>query len=231
MRICPKCKIEKELTEYWRTCSYCKDCQRECTRIKDLKYKEIYSERRKEKWKKDRSRRCKECGNSFIGKGLIRKYCSTKCKLFSEIEKNNGCWEWQGELHPQGYAYTTCYETGKREQVHRVSYRIFKEEIPHGLLVCHTCDNRRCINPDHLWIGTHKENSQDAKRKGRLEHVKLMQSKGEEKASSKLNNEKVREIREEIKKGIRCTVIARKFGVNSTTIYSLRDGKTWSHVT
>jgi len=53
-----------------------------------------------------------------------------------------------------------------------VSYRIFKGDIPKGLYVCHACDNPRCINPDHLWVGTAKENMQDAKRKGRLFHQK-----------------------------------------------------------
>jgi len=181
-------------------------------------------------WRDKKGRVCKECGSSFVGKGRKRNYCSTKCKLFGEIQKKNGCWEWQGLLNPSGYGETTCHENNKKEHAHRVSYRIFKGEIPEEIYVCHKCDNRKCINPDHLFLGTAKDNMQDAKNKGRLDHVKLFAPKGEKNGSSKLNDEKVREIRKEIELGVRCTVIARKYGVGSTVIYYIRDGKAWSHV-
>jgi hypothetical protein len=230
MRRCPKCKTEKDDREFWRTCSYCKLCQKEHWRNRMAANKEAYAERRKQLWKEKYARKCKECGQEFVGRGLKRQFCSTKCKLFGEIEKKNGCWEWQGLLHPNGYAYTTNHETEKKEHAHRVSYRIFKGDIPDKLYVCHSCDNRKCINPDHLFLGTAQENMLDAKEKGRLEHIKLLACKGEASPNAKLNDEKVREIRKEIEAGIRCTVIARKYCMSSSVIYLIRDGKAWSHV-
>ena len=173
MKTCFKCKKEKEENEYWNGCAYCIQCDKDYRKEWRQKNKETYAERRKQLWRRKYNRVCKKCGNEFVGKGLVREYCSTKCKLqHCVIKKRNGCWEWKGKLHPEGYGYTTKYETQKRAHVHRISYEIFKGEIPKGLYVCHACDNRKCINPDHLWVGTAKENMQDAKRKGRLRHQK-----------------------------------------------------------
>lgn len=181
-------------------------------------------------WRKKNGRSCRECGKSFVGKGVKREFCSTICKLLGTIDKKNGCWEWKGDLHPNGYAYTTNYETNKKEHVHRVSYRIFKGEIPEGLYVCHRCDNKKCIAPDHLFVGTAKDNMQDAKQKGRLEHIKLMQPKGEKNASSKLKEIEVREIKKLISEGVKRSTISRKFNVSWTVIDSIKRNKTWRHV-
>lgn len=169
MKICPKCKLEKELDCFWKSCSYCKPCYNAHKREQRQKNKSELAERRKVLWRRSKSRFCKKCKEPFVGKGRIRDYCSTKCKILHHvIKKRNGCWEWKGDLHPNGYGYTTIHEIGKRIHVHRTSYIIFKGDIPQGLYVCHSCDNPKCCNPDHLWVGTAKENMQDAKRKGRL---------------------------------------------------------------
>ena len=210
---------------------YCKPCNREYKKESEEKNKEKLSKRRSEWWAKKFSRSCKECKSPFVGKGLKREFCSTKCKILGSIDKKkNGCWLWNGELHPNGYAYTTNYEKSKKSHVHRISYEIFKGEIPKGMYVCHSCDVKNCCNPEHLWIGTAKENMQDAKDKGRLEHIKLTAVKGAENGSSKLNDEKVTEIIEKISRGIRCTVIAREYHVSSGVIYGIRDGKGWKHI-
>jgi len=171
---CFRCSLEKNLSEFWKGCSYCIPCDKDYRKEWREKYKNEYAERRKILWKRRKSRECKKCGETFVGKGLIREFCSTKCKLLGTIKKLKikKCWEWQGDLHPNGYGYTTRYEDRKRKHVHRISYEMFKGEIPQGLYVCHSCDNRKCINPDHLWVGTAKENMQDAKRKGRLRNKK-----------------------------------------------------------
>lgn len=76
-----------------------------------------------------------------------------------------GCWEWQG--HATEFGYGEAHFQGKRWRVHRLSYRIFKGEPDPKLDVCHACDNRRCWNPHHLWLGDPVANSEDCVQKGR----------------------------------------------------------------
>lgn len=85
------------------------------------------------------------------------------------IIDDNGCWLWQGFTHKTGYGETS-YRSGN-VGVHRLMYQLHKGEIPNGLMVCHTCDVRNCCNPDHLWIGTMKENFHDCIAKGRNGHL------------------------------------------------------------
>lgn len=172
MKICHRCQKEREENEFWKGCAYCIQCDKDYRKEWREKNRIAYAERRKYLWIKNKGRVCENCGNSFVGKGRKRDFCSTKCKLLKFVEKKNGCWNWKGELHQNGYGYTTCHETFKRSHAHRVSYKVFKGDIPEGLYVCHHCDNPSCINPDHLWLGTAKENMQDAKKKGRLSHQK-----------------------------------------------------------
>lgn len=77
----------------------------------------------------------------------------------------DGCWYWLGPLSSGRYG-TICFN-GKNERVHRVSYILSKGPIAKGLCVCHSCDNEKCINPDHLWLGTQVENIYDMVNKGR----------------------------------------------------------------
>lgn len=79
--------------------------------------------------------------------------------------KNNTCIEWGGTIGNNGYGY--FYFKNKKYLTHRLSYLIFKKENPNNLFVCHTCDNRKCINPDHLWLGTCADNLRDIRSKGR----------------------------------------------------------------
>lgn len=83
------------------------------------------------------------------------------------VIQKNGCWEWHGPVNHKGYGFNTY--KGQSEAVHRVMYRCTKGngEIPDGMFVCHHCDNRRCVNPEHLWIGTNNDNVQDMRLKKR----------------------------------------------------------------
>lgn len=83
-----------------------------------------------------------------------------------EINEETGCWLWVGSVRNSG-GYGNFWADGHHITAHRFSYEFFVESIPKGMQVCHTCDMRRCVNPDHLWLGTNKENNQDMLNKGR----------------------------------------------------------------
>ena len=82
-----------------------------------------------------------------------------------KFTKTQGCWNWEASGHPKGYGQ--FWVNGKYERANRAAYRLYKGEIPEGLIVCHSCDNPKCVNPRHLWVGTNSDNQRDRVRKGR----------------------------------------------------------------
>ena len=104
---------------------------------------------------------------------------------------------------------------GKLKGAHRVSYEIHKGNIPDGMCVLHTCDNPGCVNPEHLWLGTHKDNSNDMSRKGRSGFQGV---RGSAHPSTKLSTADVQQIRELHSNGLRQVELAEMFGCHNSHI-------------
>ena len=146
-----------------------------------------------------------------------------------QIVAESGCWIWTGSVLKSGYGSFNCGDAANSTTAHRWAYRHFKGEIPDGMFVCHTCDVRCCVNPEHLFVGTHADNMGDAARKGRTNRKPKYW--GEKQHLSKLTEEKVREIRKEHSgaygDGKR---LAERFGVSISAISAVVKNRTWKHV-
>lgn len=129
-------------------------------------------------------------------------------------ENLNDCWEWVGCKFPNNYG---CFD--KHSLAHRVSFELFVGEIPEGMCVCHSCDNRKCVNPTHLFLGTVQDNANDRNNKDR-------QAKGES-CNHKLTRESVYQIREKIEQGYTQQEIADIFGVCNQNISKIKSNKSW----
>lgn len=185
---------------------------------------------------KYRNRRCKPCMNAKLRARKRRLEQITRAEreqqygppnparvaeFWSNVFKGPGCWIWTGLRSGKGYGVFSMSIAGRHyEKAHRVSWALERGDIPGGLHVLHGCDNSRCVNPDHLRLGTNAENTEDRKRTGR-------QITGERNGRAKLTPEIVQQIRASNRPD---TEWAAELGVHSTTINSARRGKKWAHL-
>ncbi len=148
-------------------------------------------------------------------------------RFFSKIPsivENNECWEWQGTLHKSGYA---IFSVGYRNfYAHRVSYCIATGTDPQNMDVCHSCDNPKCVNPNHLFLGSHLDNMRDCFKKGRM-----VSFKGSKNGTSKLKEVQVIDIRRRYANGgVLMRELADEFRVSLGLISHIVHRLTWRHV-
>ena len=190
-----------------------------------------------------------------LNKGYLRKFCSRKCfrciepktkgipgrrnfckyamyeqkidyirPIFeSKVIKKDGCWGWKNKPLITGYA--PIYYERRNKGAHCVSWMLHRGPIPKGMFVCHHCDNPICTNPDHLFLGTPKDNTVDMLNKGRRKSPS-----GEKHCHAKLKISDVIEIKRLLKEGLSCTVIGAMFKVNKATIRNIQVNKTWKDI-
>lgn len=135
------------------------------------------------------------------------------------VDPQTGCWNWCRQKFPKGYG--AIYFNHHLIPAHRASLLIYKKfNIKSKLYVLHRCDNKSCVNPKHLFLGTAYDNYHDSKMKNR-------NCAGERHGRSKLKYEQIREIRLLRRQGMTFVAIAKKFGVRHSTIMAIIKGETW----
>lgn len=138
-----------------------------------------------------------------------------------KLDETTGCWIWQAGFQPNGYGRFKL--PGKNATAHRASWELHKGAIPSGLFVLHRCDRPACVNPDHLWLGTHAENMADMRAKRR-------QNKGTKQHAATLNEPMVYGIRAMLKHGASQDECATIFGVSRSTIQEIGTRARWAHL-
>ena len=161
------------------------------------------------------------------------KLCINVARFWSRVDSSAGlcgCWLWTGARagypgRPREQRYGRLRVGGTHIGAHRIAYELTYGPVPEGKEVCHTCDNPPCVNPAHLWAGTHAENLQDAARKGRC-HVRF----GARHPRSHLTVRDVRAIRARAARGESQHALAREYGLSQPGIHFIVTRATWRHV-
>lgn len=138
---------------------------------------------------------------------------SNRDRFLSKVKKMpSGCWEWQGSTATNN-GYGRFWVGNRHVMAHRFSWRLSGNKIPQGQFLCHSCDNPKCVNPDHMFVGTHAENMQDAVAKNRH--------------SGKLSTEDVQEIRGLLNSTFTQEQIGKMYEVSRAAIGHIKRGSTW----
>jgi hypothetical protein len=136
-----------------------------------------------------------------------------------------GCWIWTAYKNPLGYGRFN--NKGKMTLAHRYSYETYVGPIPeadgyHGMTVCHKCDNPACVNPDHLFLGTHQENMRDMAKKQRS-----AETRGEANGMAKLTEQDIVNIRNDQRSQ---RTIGKDYGIDQKTVWDIKHNRIWRHV-
>lgn len=155
-----------------------------------------------------------------MARGLIDRFNS-----FVDKNGSNGCWLWTGNKHKQGYGKLSFM--GSSLCTHRISHELFKGPIPKNMMVCHSCDNTSCVNPEHLFLGTAQDNMSDKIAKGRHRGAKT----GSLHHKSILSDEDVKEIRSLYSTTkVTQNMLAKRFSVSQSEISNITTYKKWRHI-
>jgi hypothetical protein len=133
-------------------------------------------------------------------------------------EPNTGCWLWAGDLRSNGYGQFKV--SGRSKRAHRVAYEIYKGTIPPGMHILHKCDVPVCVNPDHLSVGSNRDNVEDCRAKGRHVH-------GVKHGCAKIDEDAVRDIR---MGNLPRAEYAKMYGISLSQVDKIQKRKRWAHI-
>jgi hypothetical protein len=151
---------------------------------------------------------------------------STQERFEQKVRKTETCWYWLGPVSNSGYGLMSFSK--KRRSAHRLSFELFNGEIPLGMCICHRCDNKICVNPTHLFIGTYADNNRDCANKGRANNSGNL--RGDNHPRATLTESSARMAKSLASSGVKKTVIAERLKVNPSVIYDVCNGRTWRHL-
>lgn len=183
-----------------------------------------------------RIRMCPICQQAFRAKFTNQVCCSYRCaaekrrrpieeRFWAKVNKTDGCWLWMGSLSRRGYGeLNPGTHNGRALLVHRFSYELHYGLIPDGLFVCHHCDNRICVRPEHLFLGTATDNNRDMAQKGRARGGGRV---GEQHPKAKLTEVQVRELYKRHLAGEPHRELARAFGISESHLTDIVGGRSW----
>lgn len=152
-------------------------------------------------------------------------------RFWENVVRTETCWLWAGRLDKQGYGIIPQRKndgTYTPARAHRISWQLINGDIPSDKILCHKCNIRNCVNPQHLYIGTHTDNINDAIRAGTANPVASLGSRN---ASAKLTEELVKQMRLDYAQGgVRLKDLSKKYGVSISTAGKIINHKIWRHV-
>lgn len=160
-------------------------------------------------------------------------------KFWARVEKSDGCWTWIGWVSPYGYGNFGSGKDGMPRMSHRISFVLTHgRALNVGEFVLHSCDNRRCVNPAHLRVGTLRDNYHDAKSRNRhsagerhgLVKNRTLAARGEATNHTKITADQVREIRALAAAGVRRQKLAEDFNITRANVGFIVRRYTWAHV-
>lgn len=150
-----------------------------------------------------------------------------KGDFWAKVKQVGDCWEWQSSLDNKGYGKTRVPGTRAQYRAHRIAYYLSTGNDPAEMYVCHSCDNPKCVNPSHLFLGTALENNQDKMSKGR---DKYGNQKGHRNGNSKLSEDDARKVIALILEGKSNKQIATLMPVGHSLVSRIRVGRSWKEL-